>query len=145
MFNGTVVSQGSIGIMTGATINGRILTGVGALSTNAITSAADIDVANCQTDVGGDPWGVSVDEYQMERSVLIYPNPFQDAITVNVENIQNENYVLTVFNSLGVQLINSTLANGVNKIDMSKLSSGVYFYKVISHDRIIQSGKLISQ
>jgi hypothetical protein len=145
MFNGTVVSQGSIGIMTGATINGRILTGVGALSTNAITSAADIDVANCQTDVGGDPWGVSVDEYQMERSVLIYPNPFQDAITVNVENSKNENYVLTVFNSLGVQLINSTLTNGVNKIDMSKLSSGVYFYKVISHDRIIQSGKLISQ
>lgn len=141
-FNGTIVSQGALNFMTGATINGRALTGVGSLSTNAITSAADIDVANCDTQVGGDPWNVSVDEYQNDESLLIYPNPFEDVIYVNV---QNENFVLTIFNSLGVELINSTLNNGDNVIDMSKLSSGVYFYKVIGNNRIIQSGKLVSQ
>lgn len=42
VFNGTIISQGAINLYTGATINGRAMTGVGAIETNAINSAASL-------------------------------------------------------------------------------------------------------
>lgn len=144
MFNGTLISQGAINVYSNASINGRILTGVGSISTNAIESAANIDVIECDTEVGGDPWA-SVDENDMNNRVTIYPNPFTNMIKVDIENNQKQNQQITIYNSLGVELINSNLIIGQNIIDMSKLSSGVYYYKVIGNNSVMKSGKLISQ
>ncbi|MEX2485225.1 MAG: ice-binding family protein [Brumimicrobium sp.] len=143
-FNGTIVSQGAVNLYTEVAINGRVLTGVGSLSTNAITSAADIDVTECDTQVGGDPW-TSVDENDMSNAISVYPNPFNNEINIKVENNDNERLVLKLYNSLGVELNSSSLKNGTNTIDMSTLSSGVYFYKVIGNNTIVKSGKLVSQ
>lgn len=144
LFNGNIISQGAINLLTGANVNGRTLTGVGALSTNAVISSAEIDVTECDTQVGGDPW-VSVDELGMDNSISIYPNPFQNSVTIEVDNLQSETSVLMVYNNLGVLVINTNLSNGINKIDMSTLSSGVYFYKIASNNNVIKSGKLVSQ
>lgn len=38
IFNGTIISQGAIDLLTGVTLNGRALTGVGAISTSAINA-----------------------------------------------------------------------------------------------------------
>lgn len=143
-FNGTVVSQGAISLYTGTEINGRILTGVGSISTNAIESAADINVADCDTQVGGDPW-TSVDNYNMNNKISVYPNPFTNTLKIEVEKNNTKKASLVIYNSLGVVLINSDIIEGVNTIDMSNLSSGVYFYKIISNNVITNSGKLVSQ
>lgn len=143
-FNGTIASQGAVNLYSGTTINGRVLTGVGAITTNAITSAADIDVVQCDTEVGGDPWA-SVDELDKNNIVSVFPNPFSNMINVEIDTDQNNNYIIEIYNSLGIVLVNSTLNKGVNKIEMSELSSGVYFYKVIGNNRIVKSGKLVSQ
>ncbi|MGM0478254.1 MAG: ice-binding family protein [Bacteroidota bacterium] len=142
-FNGTIVSQGAVNLYTGTTINGRVLTGVGSLSTNAIESAADIDVAECDTEVGGDSWA-AVPTNDMNNSVRVFPNPFTNIMNVDLENTQNETYNLTVYNTLGIVLINSSLSKGVNKVDMSGLSAGVYYYNVSGDNNIIKSGKLVS-
>jgi len=143
-FNGTIVSQGAVNLYTATAINGRVLTGVGSISTNAITSAADINVTECNTEVGGDPW-TSVEEFDVNSKVSIYPNPFSNMINLDIESDQIQNYKLEIYNSLGVVLVNSSLNAGANKVDMSKLSSGVYFYKVMGNNRIVKSGKLASQ
>lgn len=142
-FNGTIVSQGAINLYSNTTINGRILTGVGSISVNAIESAADINVAECDTQVGGDPW-TSVGEFDLNNMVNIYPNPFLSFINIEVHTDQNVNYDLTICNSLGVVIVNSTIHNGINKIDMSKLPSGIYYYQIIGNNRMVKSGKLVS-
>jgi hypothetical protein len=63
-----------------------------------IESAADIDVAGCDTQVGGDPW-TSVDEFDMNNIVSIYPNPFSNIISIEVDTDQVNGYNLTVYNS----------------------------------------------
>lgn len=143
-FNGTIISEGAINLLSNAIINGRALTSGGSVTVNDVESASDIDVNECDTQVGGDPW-TSVDELDMSNMVSIYPNPFTSDIIVEVESEYNENYNLEIYNSLGVLLVSSTLNKGVNKIEMNNLSSGVYIYKVIGNNNIIKSGRLVSQ
>ncbi|MEX1002612.1 MAG: ice-binding family protein [Crocinitomicaceae bacterium] len=142
VFNGTIVSQGAINLFTGVTINGRALTGVGALSTSAIDAAAAIDVSNCETVVGGP---VSVDEFEAVKTVSIYPNPFQNSVTIRVENTQNEDYTFKVYNSLGAVVYQTILINESTTLNLSELNSGAYFYRVMSDSQLIKSGKLLAQ
>jgi hypothetical protein len=46
---------------------------------------------------------------------------------------------------LGKEVINKTITKQLTTLETSNLPSGIYFYKVIGNDKIIQSGKLISQ
>lgn len=143
-FNGNIISQGAINLLTGANINGRALTGVGALSTNAVISSAVIDTAECDTQIGGDPWA-SVNEFEVGASISVYPNPFQHSITVDIELIQQETSTLMVYNNLGALVVNEKLSNGLNKVDMSNLPAGMYMYQIISSNALVKMGKLVSQ
>lgn len=144
IFNGTIVSQGAINLYTAVTINGRILTGVGAIETNAISSAAMIP-GDCDTEVGGD--FTSINEFDKNQNLItIYPNPFKNETTIEIENASKSNQsVFRVYNSLGIEVINHTIINPSTLIDTSMLPSGMYFFKVTDNSNIIQTGKLVSQ
>ncbi|MDQ3190884.1 MAG: ice-binding family protein [Bacteroidota bacterium] len=140
VFNGTIISQGAINLFTGVEINGRALTGVGALATNAINGAADIDPATC-------PYvPSSINKITENKTVEIFPNPFTNSTTITFDNIDNINKVeLRLYNTLGKEVMNKNITSNSTSIDTSNLTSGVYFYKVIGDNQIIKSGKLISQ
>jgi hypothetical protein len=144
IFNGTMVAQGAISLMTGATINGNALTGVGAISSIAIESAAYIDEDNCNTSIGGDPWA-SMDEDVLNYAFNAFPNPFQQSFQVDIENLKNDAAVLILYNTLGVELFVTHLKNGSNTIDINGLISGLYFYRVIEDNKLIHSGKIVAQ
>lgn len=138
IFNGTILSQGAITLNTGVQINGRALTGVGSLTTNAINSAADIVLGNCNV--------VSINEIKENTSVIIYPNPFTNSTTITLDNMDNFNKVeLRLYTILGEEIMSTNITSTSTTINTSNLSSGVYFYKVIGDNQIIKSGKLISQ
>ncbi|MDT8412257.1 MAG: ice-binding family protein [Vicingaceae bacterium] len=138
IFNGTIISQGAINLYTGVQINGRALTGVGSLTTNAINSAANIVLGNCNV--------VSINEINENTSVTIYPNPFTNSTTITLDNMDNFNKVeLRLYTILGEEIMSTNITSTSTTINTSKLSSGVYFYKVIGDNQIIKSGKLISQ
>ncbi|MEX2597841.1 MAG: ice-binding family protein [Salibacteraceae bacterium] len=142
-FNGTVVSMGAISLMTGATINGRVMTGVGALACNAITGNATIDIAECQT-VVGEPDGLS--ETNVTQTVSIYPNPFNKVFSINVSTAGSQNLSLSVYNMLGSEVIRTPIGgNESMMIDAGNLSSGVYTYRVYSNEQSVQTGRLIAQ
>ncbi|MGD0710825.1 MAG: T9SS type A sorting domain-containing protein [Bacteroidales bacterium] len=78
-----------------------------------------------------------------EPSVTIYPNPFSTHSTILISDAsQFNNYQLEIYNVLGTEIMSTIITNQSTVI--SNLSTGVYFYKVISNGKIIQSGKLIS-
>lgn len=73
-----------------------------------------------------------LDNYTLEQN---YPNPFNPTTTIGYVLQEKSNAKLTMLNSLGEEiavLVNEEQDKGYHKVvfDASKLSSGVYFYKL---------------
>ncbi len=76
---------------------------------------------------------------------VVYPNPFSNTLNISVKNTQQlNNTVITIHNTLGTEVMNTQLLADDTTIDTNHLANGIYFYKVISNGKLVQSGKLIS-
>lgn len=141
VFNGTIVSTGAINLRTSATINGRVQTIVGTLTTEANTVIAQTVPSSCIV--------VSIpnnDNAYLNEPATIYPNPFSKYATLKInESSFINNAELRIFNILGTEVLSIDITKQLTTLNTSNLSSGIYFYKVISNNKTIQTGKLISQ
>ena len=74
-------------------------------------------------------------------SVKIFPNPSNGLITFqSTDNISN----IYIFDQLGEAVYKEACVNYSKKeLDLTNLSNGMYFYKIISDSNIISNGKLI--
>ena len=61
------------------------------------------------------------------QSIIIYPNPAKDIITVASSELQNETY--TVFSISGQALMRGKLQGETTTVNVSALASGIYFIK----------------
>jgi len=140
VFEGTIIcNNGALGaINTGVILNGRALTTTGALTTTAATVAIP-SVCN--------PTGIaSFDASTANEVVAIYPNPFNISTTITINDAsQIKNCELRIYNVLGEEVMHTIITQQATTLESSNIKSGIYFYRVISNDQIIQSGKLISQ
>jgi hypothetical protein len=141
VFNGTIFSTGAINLTSGVTLNGSALTTTGNLSTAAITAVATMIPLDCGT-VGIH----SLAAGNTNEAVTIFPNPFNASTTIMINDAsRNNKRELRIYNILGKEVLNTTITKQLTTLEKSNLSSGIYFYKVIGNNKIIQSGKLISQ
>jgi len=60
----------------------------------------------------------------VKQNVVIYPNPAKNQITLKGEFVSNES--ITIFNLLGQKVIERNSISNEERIDVSKLESGVY-------------------
>lgn len=141
MFNGNILAQGAVSLLSGAQVNGRIWTGVGALSANAFTGAAQIDTNNCET--SGTP--TSVAENVILENITMYPNPFRETLNIRIENNQAVTYTLRITNALGVEVARRSLSQDETMIEVGHLASGMYFYQISAGNQLLKSGKLIAE
>lgn len=75
------------------------------------------------------------------KGIFIYPNPVSDKIFI--QEIEQENAELQIWNVMGQQVVVTTLKAGKNIIKRpSHLASGTYFYYIVSNGRRIKAGKL---
>ncbi|NVK52124.1 MAG: T9SS type A sorting domain-containing protein [Flavobacteriaceae bacterium] len=72
---------------------------------------------------------LSIDKDELEKSVMVYPNPTSNKITINLKSSSKGEF--RVFNLQG-QLVQYEKANEINNksIDISKLSNGTYFVRL---------------
>lgn len=63
---------------------------------------------------------------ETEPSIYLYPNPAQNFISIVVNQI-NEPQQIAIYDVKGSQILQTTINEGSNTIDISKLSSGIYF------------------
>ena len=96
---------------------------------------------------GCNPTGIApFDAANTNEAVTIYPNPFSTSTTIMINDAsQIKEVELRMYNVLGKEVMNTTLTKQLTTLETSNLPSGIYFYKVISNNKIIQSGKLVSQ
>jgi hypothetical protein len=75
-----------------------------------------------------------------------YPNPFANSLTISFNiSPQLTKIELRMYDLLGVQVMDKILIKQSTTFGTSNLPTGIYFYKIISNDKIIQSGRLISK
>ena len=140
IFCGTIVSNnGALGaINTGVTLNGRAFTTAGALTSASITSTM---AAVCSL--------TGIAPLNTERTnieLTIAPNPFGAFTTIKLKpNSEIKNCEFKMYNALGKMVLITTISNQQTILDLSRLNSGIYFYRAVSGSKVIQSGKLISQ
>jgi len=75
------------------------------------------------------PDGLGVNEVALNNAVNVYPNPVKDILNISSKELINN---VQVFNVSGQQILTEKAMNAITKIDLSSLSSGVYFVKTSS-------------
>ncbi len=75
------------------------------------------------------------------ESALLYPNPAKDLIVIESEILPNSH--LTITNLNGQVLLTKNLNSTKEIINVSNLSSGVYFYELKNNSTSITKGKLV--
>ena len=136
-FRGTVIcNNAAVQLNTGVTLYGRVLTTNGSFSTSAVTVYNPKDAVS----------GIGSVDATAKEVLSITPNPFRSVATIRLnDDTKTGSYQLRIYNALGKEVINTSVNQQTTTLKTSDLHSGVYFYKVTDHDKVVQSGKLISQ
>ena len=76
-------------------------------------------------------------------SVSVFPNPSTNEVSFIVENGEDSEYSLKIYNLMGQEVfVTGEFKFGV-KVDLSKFVKGMYFYQVFDKQKAIAIGKLI--
>lgn len=73
--------------------------------------------------------------------VIMYPNPAMDVIYFRFDLNKVQNKEICLFNSLGKKIQSARIEN--NQLNISDLSSGIYFFKILSENEIWVCGKFV--
>lgn len=139
-FCGSIIANnGAIEIVnTGIVLNGRALTTNGAITTGAITTTmtSSCNLSNI----------IPIEIMNINKPITINPNPFTDNINITLnQSIAIQNLRLIIFNAMGKEYINMALNGMITTLNLSDLNTGIYIYKLLDGNTIIQTGKLISK
>jgi hypothetical protein len=78
--------------------------------------------------------------------INVYPNPFSESLTLQVSSAAKEtNYIFEIYNLMGQEVLRSPINQQKIVIQRGNLSAGIFFYKIESHQEVIQTGKIIVQ
>ncbi|GGF09478.1 LamG-like jellyroll fold domain-containing protein [Flavobacterium limi] len=111
-----LVSGGSNGTLSNFTLNG---------STSNWVSGSPIVTGNiCTT--------LSSPSLEFEKNIKIYPNPAKDKVNINIQNATNVE--LRVYNLNGNTVLSEKLNTATNSVSIENLTTGTYFFKVISNE-----------
>ena len=90
----------------------------------------------------------STSQTDNDIGLSVFPNPAQENIIIEIENLIDENIQVTLFNILGSEiqdLFNGNVASNHQTIEanLSSLEKGIYFIRASSNKDIIMTDKLI--
>jgi hypothetical protein len=133
-----VVNNGAIVLKSGVLLDGAAFTTDGAISVGSSTVISPF--ATLSTGVE------NVGSQNPDVELFVTPNPFGMFTTINLKNDSKYvNCLFSIYNTVGVEVLSSMVTKQVITLDTSRLQAGVYFYRLSCKNKLIQSGKLISQ
>lgn len=151
-------TSGGITTASGTSFSSPILAGMVATFWSAVpnlTAAQVIQYVKESADQYNTPdiyKGYGVPDFQLalslstqtfsNNSISIYPNPVNSVLSIDFK--QTEMGIFTIYNQLGQNVLRFNFSNSQNSVDVSGLSSGVYFYDFSSNNSKLR-GKLIKK
>lgn len=79
-------------------------------------------------------------DIQNYKDVAIYPNPANDKLIINIDNVDNHN--VKIYNLLGVKVLDMNVNKIESSVDLTNLNQGIYLIK-ISDGKISHEHKLV--
>jgi hypothetical protein len=79
-------------------------------------------------------------DYKENNTINIYPNPSDDIINIDIENINNA--TIEIYDVNGTLIFSKALNSNFEKIDISGFSGGLYLVKV-KQDSTVIIGKVV--
>jgi len=76
------------------------------------------------------------------REVILYPNPGTDRIIVESAL---KNLMVSFFDVTGICVVKKSIQSMVESMDVSELSTGIYFYRFTCGDKVVEHGKWIKK
>ena len=68
-------------------------------------------------------------------AVSLWPNPSHDVVHIQCNDYKSTNASAILLNQSGLKLTEISLTAGINKIDINKLSPGIYYVMIISGEK----------
>ncbi len=135
IFRGNLIcNNGALGaINTGVVMDGRAFTTTGALTVTAITTTMACDLTTDLPSIEG------------TEEIAIFPNPFSNSISVQLNDLPIRNGVFTLYNALGSVVSSTELRSHMNTISTEACITGVYYYRITDESGTVRTGKLIAQ
>lgn len=99
-------------------------------------AVTDTVICDKLTGIGNTPSG---------EAFRIYPNPFTDKLTLEVNQLPKGEWECNIFNMLGEKIISQAFSNEQFTISFNSIPSGIYLYEIRTNGVVIASGKLIAQ
>jgi len=87
---------------------------------------------------------VGIKESVMIGNVLVSPNPTNGFLNISFGAIPS-NTKIELYNSIGALVLTEAITNKNNTINVSDLSSGMYFMKVLEGDKVIAVQKVVKE
>ena len=109
-----------------------------------LTAASSYDVqviAHCTNGVTSDPSAtytfmtVGIDDYTLDNSVTVYPNPTTGIVQIKNEELRINN--LDVYDAYGKLLFTVEVNDNTSSIDLSGYAKGTYFVKVTTEKGVV--------
>lgn len=87
---------------------------------------------------------VGIKENSFNGNILITPNPTNGLLNISFNTIP-QNTKIEVYNSIGALVLSETMINKNNTINISDLSSGIYFMKVLEGNKVVAVKKVVRE
>lgn len=84
---------------------------------------------------------LSIDNTQNQPAISVYPNPATNAIFI--KGFQNENTSMVIYDLLGEMVLLRNYINNNQSIDISSITKGIYYIKVIENNIESKLEKLV--
>lgn len=77
---------------------------------------------------------------------IFYPNPIVSTLTLDMQHASlDDNLQLIIYNMLGKEVLKTLITTNITSFNTTSFPTGVYYYKLISGNGSVQSGKLIAR
>ena len=88
--------------------------------------------------------GITSLENNLKASCNIFPNPFSETASFNISYKlkSNDNSKLFIFDLFGQEIMQYKIFDNKTEISRGNISSGIYYYKVIINNEIVNIGKI---
>ena len=105
------------------------------------TNYYDYDMYFVKLDSNGNVTHINGEELITQKK-LIYPNPTSGIINLDSPN-SNSEITVNIYDTKGILIIQKVFTEKQTSLNLSNNPAGIYFYHIISENKIIDNGKII--
>src|SRR5690554_4477585 len=71
-----------------------------------------------------------INEYGLDENILVYPNPSNGHLEIDIKDLELTNAVLKIYNVLGEVVLKSFILKPISQINLFNQPKGIYFLKL---------------